>query len=284
MPNPVSVSALEADHATRADASRGGLGEDIHVSISDLSKVYSTRKGTVDALASVSLSVRAGEFVSVLGPSGCGKSTLLMIVAGLRKPTTGRVEVVGREVLSPQRDVGMVFQSPLLLEWRDAVSNVLLQVEAPGFKRSEYRERAMELLRSVRLEGFERRYPRELSGGMQQRVALCRALIHDPRLLLMDEPFGALDALTREQMMADLHKIWYRQKKTVLFVTHSIPEAVFLSDRVVVMTPRPGRIEQIVPIRLEHPRKLAIQTTPQFNDHVDQIVGIFKRWGLLQEE
>ena len=202
------------------------------------------------ALERIDLAVRAGEFLAIVGPSGCGKSTLLRIVAGLNPPSTGEVRVAGRGVAGPQTDLGIVFQSPVLLDWRTALANVLIQVELRGMDPRAYRERAVRLLEQVGLKDFVDRYPHELSGGMRQRVAIARALIHDAPLLLMDEPFGALDALTREQMRLDLEALWLATRKTVLFITHSIDEAVLLADRVVVMSPRPGRIEQIMDIRL----------------------------------
>ena len=194
--------------------------------------------------------MRGGEFLSIVGPSGCGKSTLAMLIAGLMRPTSGVIAVDGRAVSRPQTELGIVFQNAVLLAWRSALDNVLLQVEMRGLAARQYRDRAMELLRSVGLDGFERRLPHELSGGMRQRVAICRALIHDPPLLLMDEPFGALDALTRDQMTLDIQGICARGGKTVLFITHSITEAVFLSDRVLVMTPRPGRIDTTIDVDL----------------------------------
>ena len=255
------------------------------LTITNISKTYETRGGEIEALSSISLDVQPGQFISLLGPSGCGKSTLLMIVAGLRDASGGEVIIGDRKVTKPQTECGIVFQSPLLLDWRDAIGNVMLQVEArPISNRRAHREQCMDLLRSVGLEGFEKKYPRELSGGMQQRVAICRALIHNPPLLLMDEPFGALDALTREQMIADLHKLWFENRKTVLFVTHSISEAVFLSDRVVMMTPRPGKVDRIVDIDIPHPRRLDVQTTARFGEYVGEITKIFQTWGVLRED
>jgi NitT/TauT family transport system ATP-binding protein len=207
-----------------------------------------------------------------------------MIVGGLKEATSGDVVIDGRKVTKPQTGCGVVFQSPLLLDWRDTVGNIMLQVEARPLNRRMYREKCLQLLKSVGLRGFEKKYPRELSGGMQQRVAICRSLIHDPPFLLMDEPFGALDALTREQMMSDLHKLWFDNRKTVLFVTHSIPEAVFLSDRVVMMTPRPGKVDRIIDINIPHPRRLHVQTTPEFAEYVGEITKIFQAWGVLRED
>lgn len=218
--------------------------------------VYQSRTGRIPALDDVTLTAKKEEFVALLGPSGCGKSTMMKIVAGLLRPTSGRIWLNGGEVQGPAKDVGIVFQSPLLMPWRTVLDNILLQIEIRGLRVSDYREPAQELVKLVGLESFERRYPWELSGGMQQRVGLCRSLIHDPTLLLMDEPFGALDAMTREQMTAELQRIWLDRRKTVLFITHSISEAVFLADRVLVMSNRPGRIIGEVMVPVPRPRKI----------------------------
>jgi len=247
----------------------------------DVSKEYSTADGPIRALDRVSLSVRDGEFVSILGPSGCGKSTLMLIAAGLVPPSSGSVRVAGVEVRAPYRNVGIVFQDATLYEWRRVLENVLLPAEIQGLDRNRFRRRALELLELVGLAGFERKYPFELSGGMRQRVALCRALIHDPALLLMDEPFGALDALTRDKMNLELQKLWQAHRKTVLFITHSITEAVLLSDRVIVMSPRPARIGASFSIDLPRPRALAAAETPEFGRYTRDIRGIFESWGVL---
>jgi len=228
---------------------------------------YRAESGPVEALRDVGFSVGRGELVALVGPSGCGKSTLLRVVAGLRRPTRGSVEVDGRAVTGPIPSVGMVFQAPVLLKWRTVRDNVLLPAELAGLERARYRERAEHLLRLVGLDGFADRLPRELSGGMQQRAAICRALLLDPPLLLMDEPFGALDAMTRDEMNLELLRVWGEPaaaRKTVVFVTHSIPEAVFLADRVVVMSPRPGRVARVVDVPLPRPRTPATRAAPQF--------------------
>lgn len=230
----------------------------------DVRMRFSVKRGHVDALGGVTLEVAPEEFVSVLGPSGCGKSTFLRIVAGLIRPTAGEVAVHGQRLDGPNPEVGIVFQSPVLLPWRTVLANVELQVEVRGLDRASHRREARRLLALVGLDGFEASYPYQLSGGMQQRVSLCRALIHNPRLLLMDEPFGALDALTREQMNLELQRVWMETKKTVLFITHSIPEAVFLSDRVLVMSPRPGRIDAEIRVGLPRPRTLGTMEAPEF--------------------
>jgi NitT/TauT family transport system ATP-binding protein len=252
------------------------------VEVADASRVFRTPEGEVRALDGVSFDVRQGEFLSVVGPSGCGKSTLAMLIAGLLRPTSGAITVGGRVVDRPQTDLGIVFQNPVLLAWRTALDNVLLQIDMRGLDVARYRDRAQSLLGVVGLAGFERRLPHELSGGMRQRVAICRALIHDPPLLLMDEPFGALDALTRDQMTLDIQGVWARGK-TVLFITHSITEAVFLSDRVLVMTPRPGRIDTVVEIDLPRPRRLGLRETPAFADYARLIRDRFMAHGVLRD-
>ncbi len=253
------------------------------VRIDQAQKTYPTRSGEVHALAEVSLDIREGEFVSLLGPSGCGKSTLLKMVAGLISSSGGEIEIGGTTVRKPYTDLGIVFQEPVLLDWRRVMSNVLLQIDMRGLDRKKYAARAQELLSLVGLDGFENHYPYELSGGMRQRVAICRALVHEPPLLLMDEPFGALDALTRDQLNLDVQDIWLRTGKTVIFVTHSITEAVFLSDRVVVMSPRPGRVEQILDIDLPRPRSLNVRETPEFGRYTQEIRGIFGALGIIRE-
>jgi NitT/TauT family transport system ATP-binding protein len=231
---------------------------------------YQAASGPVEALAGITLQVGAGEFVSLVGPSGCGKSTLLRIVAGLRPATAGTVTVAGRTVREPIADVGMVFQAPVLLKWRSILQNVLLPAELAGQNAAALHARAGQLLDMAGLKGFGERLPRELSGGMQQRAALCRALLLDPPLLLMDEPFGALDAMTRDDMALELLRIWGERdvareaRKTVLFVTHSIAEAVFLSDRVIVMSPRPGRIAADLAVDLPRPRTVEVRASEAF--------------------
>jgi NitT/TauT family transport system ATP-binding protein len=258
------------------------------ISIAGVSKVF-RRAGSgsnareVRALDPLDISVADGEFVAIVGPSGCGKSTLLRMVAGLLAPTTGRVALHGEPVTRPQTRLGIVFQSPVLLEWRTVLDNVLLQLELRGEDPRPHRGRALELLRSVGLGDFTDRYPRELSGGMRQRASIVRALIHDPPLLLMDEPFGALDALTREQMRIDLEALWLATRKTVVFITHSIDEAVLLADRVIVMSARPGRIEQELIIDLARPRGLEARRVAAFTEATERITGIFLAQGVLHK-
>jgi NitT/TauT family transport system ATP-binding protein len=249
----------------------------------NLTKVYATDDWPVRALDQISLAQRQGEFLSILGPSGCGKSTLMMIAAGLLAASNGLVVVRGQRVVAPRTDIGIIFQSPVLLEWRTALGNIMLQAEARHLDRKAAERRARELLAAVGLAGFEGKYPDELSGGMRQRVSLCRALIHNPPQLLMDEPFGALDALTRDQLVLDLQRLWNETRMTVLFITHSVAEAVFLSDRVIVMTPRPGRIDRVIDIDLPRPRTLAMRESPEFNGYNRQILDLLLARGVLRE-
>jgi NitT/TauT family transport system ATP-binding protein len=240
------------------------------------------RFGATVALAPVQLDVAEGEFVAIVGPSGCGKSTLLRLVAGLIPASEGEIEADGKLVRGPVTELGFVFQQPVLLEWRTALQNVLFQMEMRGHRPAPFRERAMALLEQVGLADFASSYPHQLSGGMRQRVALARALVHEPRLLLMDEPFGALDALTREQMRVDLEALWMRRRMTVVFVTHSVDEAVLLADRVIVMTPRPGRIDRILDISIPRMRGLAARRDPAFLEREEEITELFLARGVLQ--
>jgi NitT/TauT family transport system ATP-binding protein len=245
-----------------------------------VTKTFGESESAVTALLETTTRIAAGEFVSIVGPSGCGKSTLLRITAGLIAPTTGVVELNGKVVAGTQTDIGIVFQYPVLLPWKRAIQNILFQIEMRGLKKSDYMSKAEELIELVGLRGFEQRYPSELSGGMQHRVSLCRALIHDPPVLLMDEPFASLDAMTRDQMNTELLKICQRKKKTILFVTHSIPEAVFLSNRVLVMSARPGRIIEDVPIEFGGARTEETRDTMKFVEYARMIrstVGKFER-------
>src|SRR5712672_2172646 len=248
-------------------ASPRAENEQPYLHLHGLSKIYASRDGPVRALDQVSLSGRRGEFISIVGPSGCGKSTLLMIAAGLMAPSSGVVMADGETVLAP----------------RTALGNVMLQAEAKKLERGSAERRARSLLAAVGLAGFEDKYPHELSGGMRQRVSICRALIHDPPQLLMDEPFGALDALTRDQLVLDLQRICNERRMTVLFITHSVPEAVFLSDQVIVMTPRPGRIDRVIDIELPRPRTLALRETPEFARYNREILDLFLARGVLRE-
>jgi len=242
------------------------------IRLDHVEKTYRTRRGDlVPALDDITLEVGENEFVTLVGPSGCGKSTLLKLVAGLVPLTRGRIHIRDQPVTEPFPDVGFVFQQPVLLPWRSVLDNVLFSVEMLGLDPRQYRKPAGDLLELTGLAGFEHRYPRELSGGMQQRVAICRALLPDPNLLLMDEPFGALDAMTREEMSLELLRIWEERRKTILFVTHSIPEAILLADRVVVMTPRPGRIARVLHVDLPRPRTMDLEFDPRFKAASDEV-------------
>lgn len=242
------------------------------IEVSDLSKIYPTRGGgVVHALDRIAFQVEEGEFVTVVGPSGCGKSTLLKILAGILSKSSGRVVLRDEPIAGPRTDIGVVFQSPVLLPWRTVLDNVIVPARVQKLDVAVHRERAMHLLDLVGLQGFEHHYPYELSGGMQQRVGIGRALVCDPALLLMDEPFGALDAMTRERMNLELLRIWRESQKTILFVTHSIPEAVLLADRVVVLSARPGHVEKVVDVRLPRPRTLEMVTTDRFGEYATQL-------------
>lgn len=243
------------------------------IEIEDLDKVYRLGKNVLVALKDVSLNVRAGEFLSLVGPSGCGKSTLLNIVAGLVAKSNGRVRIDGEDLKGPSRRTGMMFQSPVLLPWRTNLDNVMLPIEVFGLQRQDYLAKALALLELVGLGSFSARYPSELSGGMKQRVAICRMLLCDPTVLLMDEPFSALDEMSREFMNLELLRIWDELRNTVLFVTHNIGEAVFLSDRVVVMSARPGRISRVISIDLPRPRSRATLSTEAYFRQVTIVRG-----------
>jgi NitT/TauT family transport system ATP-binding protein len=246
------------------------------IEVRGLYKTYKAGGGRITALENIDLDIGANEFITLVGPSGCGKTTLLKVVNALIRPSRGQLIYDGQPLTRPPKDVGMVFQQPVLLPWRSVKSNVLLPAEILGLDMAAARKRADELLQLVGLVGFEDRYPNELSGGMQQRVAICRALIHNPSLLLMDEPFAALDAMTREELGFELLRIWELHKKTVLFVTHNIPEAILLADRVVAMSPRPGRIEKVFSIEFARPRTLDMQFLPEFKSYSDEIRALIR--------
>jgi NitT/TauT family transport system ATP-binding protein len=252
------------------------------IKIEDVNKSFATMGGSrIHALVDIDCHIDAGSLVTIVGPSGCGKSTLLRILAGLIPVTSGTVEIGGDKVTGPRRDIGVVFQNSILLPWRTVLDNVMLPAEILGIPRGEARARAHELLRMVRLDGFDDKYPQELSGGMQQRASIARALLHDPKILLMDEPFGALDAMTREQMNLELQRIWQESGKTIVLVTHSISEAVFLGDQVLVMTPRPGRLASVIPVATPRPRGLDGMATPEFGSLAKEIRGLLQQKGSL---
>ena len=274
-----------ADDGARSNAVAGNAAPAApgrpYVELAGVAKTYRRGERETQAIERFALAIREGEFLTIVGPSGCGKSTLLRIVAGLHLASAGDVRVDGRIVDRPQTNLGIVFQSPVLLDWRTALENVLVQVELRGLDPREYKDRALRMLEQVGLKDFADRYPFELSGGMRQRVAIARALIHDAPLLLMDEPFGALDALTREQMRLDLEALWLATRKTVLFITHSIDEAVLLADRVVVMSPRPGKIECVMDVALPRPRALDARRAAAFVEATERITEIFLARGVL---
>jgi len=242
-----------------------------YIRLHGVGKSYETKDGPVDACGDIDLDIRQSEFVAIVGPSGCGKTTILKMVAGLVPYTAGSITVGGRKVDRPLTDVGIVFQEAILLDWRSVLSNVMLQIDIRAMEPAAGERQARQLLQATGLSGFENKKPYELSGGMRQRVSICRALVHDPPLLLMDEPFGALDALTREQISMDIQRIWMDKRKTAIHITHSIPEAVLLADRVVVMGPRPGRIVEIIEIDLPHPRTLDLKTHERFGAYTRRI-------------
>ena len=249
------------------------------IAVTDVSRVFTSGGTTVTALDHVGFEVQAGNFVSIVGPSGCGKSTLLKIVSGLLAPSSGTVTVHGEPVRAPLENVGMVFQAPILLKWRSVIGNILLPVEFARLDIPSHTARTRTLIKLVGLEGFDEMYPHQLSGGMQQRVSLCRALVTDPQLLLMDEPFGALDAMTRDELDMELLRIWEERKKTVLFVTHSIQEAVFLSDVVFVMSARPGRLLEQIAINLPRPRSMEMMTDQKFGGYALKIRALLAARG-----
>src|SRR6202041_2110900 len=252
---------MKPDARFQLDAHSAHQASDLYaVRVRGIRKVFDE----LEAIRDVSLDVASGEFVSLLGPSGCGKSTLLMVVAGLLFPTSGEVMLADTPVRGPRRDVGIVFQNPVLLPWRTILDNVLLPIELMGEDVKDYEDHAFELLDIAGIAEFADRLPDELSGGMRQRAGICRALVHYPSLLLMDEPFSALDAMTRDDMNLELLRIWERDRKTVVFITHSISEAIFLSDRVVVMSKRPARIVADIEVPLSRPRTMEQQEAPEF--------------------
>lgn len=246
------------------------------LSLRNLSVVYGAKRGNLTALDKLSLSVGDGEFVAVLGPSGCGKSTLLSIAAGLLPPSSGEVEIAGQRVTGPTADVGIIFQQPTLLPWKTVLENVLTPIVVKRTPNSADIARAMGLVELVKLQGFEKHFPFELSGGMQQRVGIARGLMHDPRMLLMDEPFAALDAMTREHMTDELQAMWMQTRKSVLFITHSIPEAVYLADRVVVLSERPGTVVDVIDIDLPRPRTLDTLGSPVFIEICNRLRRFFR--------
>jgi len=251
-----------------------------YIRLKNVEKIYQTRDEPIIALEDVSFDIHQSEFIAIVGPSGCGKTTILKMIAGLIPYTGGSITIGDKKVDRPQTNLGIIFQDSVLLDWRDVLNNVMIQIEIRGMDRTKYEPIAKNLLKAVGLDGFERKKPYELSGGMRQRVAICRALVHDPPLLLMDEPFGALDALTREQISMDIQHLWMEERKTALLITHSISEAVLLADRVVVMSPRPGQVVEIINIDLPRPRRLD-RLPPKYNEYTGKIRQIFQAKGVL---
>jgi NitT/TauT family transport system ATP-binding protein len=249
----------------------------------NVDKIYLTKDDPITAVKDVSFDINKSEFISIVGPSGCGKTTILKMIAGLVPYTNGKITIGGNPVDRPQTELGIIFQDSVLLDWRNVFSNVMIQIDIRNLKRSKYEQVARDLLLDVGLEGFEKKMPYELSGGMKQRVSICRALVHDPPLLLMDEPFGSLDALTREQISMDIQHLWMEKRKTALLITHSIPEAVLLSDRVIVMSSRPGQIIEIVEVDLPRPRRLD-RLPEKYNELTGHIRQLFKASGVLDLE
>jgi NitT/TauT family transport system ATP-binding protein len=255
------------------------------VTLRDVGKRFPARRKNTDpveALRPFDADIADGEFLTIVGPSGCGKSTLLSLIAGLQRPTSGEVRIGGTPVTAPYTNLGIVFQKDLLLPWRTAIDNVLIQAEARGLPRKVHLERAHNLMAMVDLSGFENFYPHELSGGMRQRVSICRALLLDPPLLLMDEPFAALDAITRDQLALDFQAFWQSDRRTVVFITHNIAEAVFLGDRVMVMTARPGRIAEVLKIELPRPRDFVMQDSGEFRAYSGRVRELFLQHGVLR--
>ena len=275
-----SAVALPLSERTGKDTEAPGTGASIVAR--GLTKIYGSGRAAFHALGPIDLDIRPGEFVSLIGPSGCGKSTTMLLVSGLEPISEGSVEVDGRRLSAPISEVGIVFQDHLLLDFRTAIKNVMLQQEIRGLDRDTLRDRADALFERLGLVGAENRYPWQLSGGMRQRVSIARALVHDPSMLLMDEPFGALDAITRTQIRHDLEMLWLETRKTVLFITHSIEEAVGLSDRVLVMSNSPGTIVDEIPIDLPRPRPAHLGEYPEFGEYAKRIYTIFEKLGVYR--
>ncbi len=251
------------------------------IEITDLKKVFVSGDEQIHAFGPASIKINSGEFVSVLGPSGCGKSTLMLMIAGLLDSTSGKVEFEGKLVKGPKTDIGIMFQDNTLVPWRTIKANIELQLELRGLKVKDFQNKIFNILKSVSLEDFADRFSNELSGGMQQRAAFCQAMIHDPKIILLDEPLGKLDAMTREKIRADFQKLWMVKKPTVIFVTHSIEEAVQLSSRVILITPRPGKIDREIKIDLPYPRDLNVKKSQKFVEYLNSIHEVFHKYGVI---
>ena len=250
----------------------------------NVTKSYDSSQKQIVALKEINLGVEDGSFTCIVGPSGCGKTTMLTLVAGLNTPSQGSVKLNGQVVTKPLGEVGFVFQTDALVEWRKVLGNVMLPIEIKGLKKEDYLDKAIALLNNTGLGEFINHYPKELSGGMRQRASICRAMVHDPPLLLMDEPFGALDAFTRDQLSIELQKIWMQKEKTVLFVTHNIQESVFLGDEVILMSPRPGEIMQRFKIDLPRPRTIEMRETLEFIAYEKEIRVTLEAGGYRQAQ
>jgi NitT/TauT family transport system ATP-binding protein len=264
-----------------AERRRGSIGMTAAIEIAGISKTFMTEDGPIHAFGPATLAIAPGEFVSLLGPSGCGKSTLILMIAGLLDETSGAILVDGRRVTGPQTDIGIMFQDNTLVPWRTVRGNIELQLELRGLDVEGFGLRIDDLIRTVKLEGFDDRRPYELSGGMQQRAAFCQALVHEPETLLLDEPLGKLDAMTREAIRHDLQRLWLERRPTVVFVTHSIEEAIQLSTKVCVITPRPGRIDRVFDIDLPWPRGLEVRKSRRFSEYLGEIQEIFHGYGVI---
>jgi len=277
----LSTSTSRESPTTTAAQAPAEIGE-CFIELRSASKAFDAPSGSVVAVEAATMSLRHGETLALLGPSGCGKSTLLMMIAGLLEPTSGKILIEDHEVRGVRPDLGLVFQRDLLLDWKSVLGNVLLPFDLTGGDRERHIPQAHALLERVGLKGFEQKRPYELSGGMRQRVAICRALIQNPNILLLDEPFAALDAFTREQMQFDVQRLSLDKPRTTILVTHEISEAVFMADRIAVMTARPGRVHTLIDVKLERPRNLARRENPAFSEYVTQIHRLFAQLGVLQ--
>ena len=251
------------------------------IELSNVTKVFGSDDAKVHAFGPVSMTISDGEFISLLGPSGCGKSTLMLMIAGLLSVTDGAISLAGSTVTGPQTDIGIMFQDNTLVPWRTVRGNIELQLEMRGLSPTAHSEAVEDLLRSVHLDDFQTRFPHELSGGMQQRAAFCQAMVHSPKTMLLDEPLGKLDAMTRENIRRDLQKLWMQKRQTVVFVTHAIEEAIQLSTRVAIITPRPGKIDRIIDIDLPFPRDFEIKGSAKFTGYVREAQEIFRDYGVI---
>lgn len=251
------------------------------IQATNLKKIFKDGSDTIHAFGPISIDIDTGEFVTILGPSGCGKSTLMLIIAGLLEPTSGKVKFENKLVEGPKTDIGIMFQNNTLVPWLTVKGNIELQLDLRGLKLDDYQDKVNDILKSVNLEDFAHRYPNELSGGMQQRAAFCQAMIHEPKIILLDEPLGKLDAMTREKIRADFQRLWMIKKPTVIFVTHSIEEAVQLSSRIILITPRPGAIDREIKIDLPYPRDLKLKRSAKFMEYVNSIEEVFHEYGVI---